>query len=74
MYCLPTRDERRCSTCGVPRDMLQPDEREPGRLLLVCPRCHGWSVLVGSVGSGGSMAWESRAGLFGRAVAAVESA
>ena len=46
--------------------MVQPDEGEPRRILLVCPRCHGWSILVGSMAEDGRTVWERQAGHFGR--------
>src|SRR5262249_272982 len=48
MFDLPDESTRSCPVDGTPCDVLQPDELQPLRLLLVCPDCGRWMVLTGS--------------------------
>lgn len=65
MYGLPSRDERRCPADGAQASLHQPDDAEPLRLLLVCPDCGRWRVLVGRRQEGGHrVAWRDEAALF----------
>jgi hypothetical protein len=35
----------RCRPCNIELDILQPDTRNPDRLLGTCPGCGGWSLI-----------------------------
>jgi hypothetical protein len=35
-----------CPDCGIPLNLLQPDENEPSRLLGTCESCSKWVYLV----------------------------
>jgi hypothetical protein len=68
MYGLPTRDERRCSADRSVMHLVQPDDGEPLRLLLVCTECGRWRVMAGTrTGEDGTrVEWVEQAAVFGR--------
>jgi hypothetical protein len=70
MFGLPTRAERRCPGDGAERELIQPDERRPHRLLMVCPICGSWAVLEGARRADRPAdGWEERGRHFGPAAA-----
>jgi hypothetical protein len=44
----PERSSRAllCPGCGLPLNLIQPDENEPTRLLGICEACARWAFLV----------------------------
>jgi hypothetical protein len=63
---LPNQAERSCPVDGTPCDVLQPDELQPLRLLLVCPDCGRWIIMTGwhAAGSPLGTTWREEAHLF----------
>jgi hypothetical protein len=69
MIGLPTGDARSCPVDGTPCDLLQPDELQPHRLLLVCPDCGRWIAMAGFYAAAdhhltGPITWREEAHLF----------
>ncbi len=65
---LPNRENRRCPDDLSVMDLVQPDNAEPDRLLLVCTVCGRWKVLAGATEPDtGRHCWRDEATFFGRA-------
>lgn len=65
---LPNRENRRCPDDRQVMDLVQPDNAEPDRLLLVCTECGQWKVLVGArEPDTGRQIWRDEATIFGPA-------
>ncbi len=62
---LPNREDRRCPDDLSVMDLIQPDNSEPDRLLLVCTECGRWQVVVRSrERDSGRWQWKSEATIF----------
>ena len=46
MYKLPDPRDLTCPRDGARRILFQPDDEQPLRILLVCPKCGTWSILA----------------------------
>ena len=72
MFGLPRDDERCCPTDGTVCDLFQPDDQQPLRLLLVCPECGRWIIMVGfSHAQDPGITWREEAHYFSPAAVAV---
>jgi hypothetical protein len=65
---LPPPEQRRCPADGADSDLFQPDNHEPCRILLICPRCGRWRIMTATFDARARAVWTDHAQLFDPAV------